>query len=60
MFKKKTGSPKSRTAFWGVSKWNLLYLILAMLLLFSIVGVPKIAAGVMNDTKGQVIAIPSE
>ena len=42
------------------SKWNLLYLILALLLLFSLVAVPKIAVGVMNETKGQVITVPSE
>ena len=41
------------------SKWYLLYLVLALLLLFSLVAVPKIAAGVMNQTKGQIINVPS-
>jgi hypothetical protein len=42
------------------SKWNLLYLVLALLLLFSLVAVPKIAVGVMNETKGQIVTVPSE
>jgi len=42
------------------SKWNLLYLILALLLLFSLVAVPQIAVGVMNETKGQIITVPLE
>lgn len=60
MFKKKTGSPKSRKAFRGVSKWNLLYFVLALLLLFSLVAMPRIVIGVMNETKGQIITVPTE
>jgi hypothetical protein len=60
MFKYNTGSPKSRKAFWGVSKWNLLYLVLALLLIFSLVAVPRIAAGVMDKTKGQIVTVSSE
>lgn len=60
MFKKRTESSNSRKTFWGVSKWNLLYLVLALLLLFSLVAVPRIVIGAMNETKGQVITVPSE
>ncbi len=56
----KTASPKSRKTFWGVGKWRMLYLVLAMLLLFSLFVVPKIAVGVMNETKGQIITVPSD
>lgn len=55
----KTGFPKSRKTFRGVSKWILLYLILALLLLFSIFAVPKIVINVMNETKGQIITVPT-
>jgi hypothetical protein len=39
------------------SKWNLLYLILALLLAFSLLAVPKIVTSVMNETRGQVITV---
>lgn len=39
------------------SKWNLLYVILALLLLFSLVAVPRIAVSVMNETKGRIITV---
>lgn len=42
------------------SKWNLMYLMLALLLFFSLFAIPKIAVGVMNETKGQIVAVPSE
>lgn len=60
MFKNAKGSPKSRRAFRCVSKWNLLYLLLALLLLFSLLAVPKIVIGVMNETKGQITTMSEE
>ena len=33
------------------SKWILLYLVLALLLLFSLFAVPRIAIGAMSETK---------
>jgi hypothetical protein len=60
MFKNAKGSPKSRKAFWGVSKWNLLYIVLALLLLFSLLAIPKIVIGVMNETKGQITTVSEE
>lgn len=42
------------------SKWNLLYIVLALLLLFSLLAVPKIAVGVMNQTKGQIITVSTQ
>ena len=42
------------------SKWYLLYVVLAMLLLFSIFAVPKIAVSVMSETKGQIINVSTE
>ena len=59
MFKNITGCLKTR-AFRGVSKWNLLYLLLALLLLFSLMAVPKIVIGVMNETKGQITTVFEE
>lgn len=41
------------------SKWFLLYLILALFLLFSIFAVPKIVISVINGTKGQLVTIPT-
>jgi hypothetical protein len=41
------------------SKWNLLYLVLALLLAFSLIGVPKIVGGAMNSTKRQIVNVPS-
>lgn len=42
------------------SKWMILYIILALLLLFSLFAVPKIVTGVMNETKGQIVTVPTE
>jgi len=60
MLKKKTGPVKSGKAFWGVSKWNLLYIVLALLIVFSLWGVPKIVTGAMNRTKGQIITVETQ
>jgi hypothetical protein len=42
------------------NKWYLLFLILALLLAFSLLAVPKIVTGVMNETRGQVITVEQE
>lgn len=42
------------------SKWNMLYLVLALLLLFSLFAVPKIPVGVMAKTKGQIVTVPMD
>jgi hypothetical protein len=42
------------------TKWNLLYVLLALLLLFSLIGVPSITIGIMNQTKGQIVTVPLE
>jgi hypothetical protein len=60
VFKKKTGSPKSRKAFGDVSKWNILYIVLALLVLFSLIAVPQITMSVMNRTKGQIVTVQTE
>lgn len=39
------------------SKWNLLYLVLALLLAFTLLAVPKIMTGAMNKTKGQIVTV---
>ena len=41
------------------SEWNLLYLVLAGLVLFSVVAVPKIALLVVERTRGQIITVES-
>lgn len=38
------------------SKWNILFIILALLMLFSLFAVPKIASGVMNGTKNRIFS----
>ena len=39
------------------NKWNLLYIVLTALILFSLLAVPKIAIDSMNATKGKIIAL---
>lgn len=39
------------------NKWNLLYLLLAALITFSVFGVPPIAKCVLDGTKNQMIII---
>lgn len=39
------------------NKWNLLYVVLALLLAFSLLAVPKIVTGVMNETRGQIMTV---
>ncbi len=42
------------------SRWFLLYIVLALLLLFSIFAVPKIVAGAMSETKGNIVTVQTE
>lgn len=42
------------------SKWNLLYLILALLVLFTLFAVPAIVTTTMNETKGQIMTVAKE
>lgn len=39
------------------SKWNVLYIVLVILVLFSIFVIPSIAVGVLNESKGQIITV---
>ena len=39
------------------SKWNLLYLILLALILFSIFAVPKIAVAFVERSRGQIVTV---
>jgi len=39
------------------NKWNLLYVVLAVLIIFSLFAVPKIAINSMNAKKGQIITV---
>lgn len=39
------------------NKWNLLYLLLAVLIAFSLFAVPKIAKSVLDGTKDQIVTI---
>lgn len=41
------------------SKWMLLYLVLALVLFFSLFVVPGIAVNAMNETKGQIVTVPA-
>lgn len=41
------------------NKWFPLYIVLALLLLFSLFAVPKIVISTMNETKGQIITVPT-
>lgn len=42
------------------NKWNILYIVLAAVILFSLFAVPKIAETILNDTKGQIITVEAE
>ena len=42
------------------SKWNLLYIVLVILILFSLFGIPQIAVNVLNESKGQIVTISEE
>ena len=42
------------------SKWNILYIVLAAVILFSLFAVPKIAKGILADTKGKIVIVETE
>jgi ABC-type cobalt transport system substrate-binding protein len=42
------------------NKWMLLFIVLALLLTFSLFAVPKIAVGAMNEAKGKIVTIMDE
>lgn len=42
------------------NKWMLLFVVLALLIFFSLFAVPKIAAGAMNETKGKIVTVTDE
>ena len=39
------------------SKWNLLYLVLVILILFSVLAVPKIAVSVVERSRGEIFTV---
>lgn len=41
------------------NKWILMFFVLALLLLFSLFAVPKIVSNAMNETKGQIVTVPT-
>lgn len=41
------------------SKWNLLYLVLAALILLSVFAIPKIAVSAVERTRGQIATVES-
>lgn len=42
------------------NKWNILYVILAVVILFSLFAVPKIAESILADTKGKIVIVETE
>lgn len=42
------------------NKWNLLYLLLAILIAFSLFAVPNIAKSVLDGTKNQIVTIAGQ
>lgn len=42
------------------NKWNLLYLLLAVLITFSLFAVPNIAKSVLDGTKNQIVTIAEQ
>ena len=42
------------------SKWYLLLIILAVLVLFSVFGIPRIAVYTQERTRGQIVTIESD
>jgi len=65
MFRNKFRSQKSRQRQNGrfgqflKSKWNLLYLVLAALVLFSLFSIPKIAVSAVERTRGRIVTVES-
>jgi len=42
------------------NKWNLLYIVLVILVLFSLFAIPRIAVSALNETKGQIIMVSEQ
>jgi hypothetical protein len=42
------------------SRWNLLYLVLLALILFSVFAVPKIAVFCVERSRGQIVTVPAD
>lgn len=42
------------------NEWNLLYLLLAVLIAFSLFAVPNIAKSVLDGTKNQIVTIAEQ
>ncbi len=42
------------------SRWNLLYLALLALILFSVFAVPKIAVSFVERTRGQIVTVDAD
>ncbi len=42
------------------NKWNILYIVLAAVILFSLFAVPKIAEHVLADAKGHIVTVETE
>jgi hypothetical protein len=43
-----------------INRWTLLFVVLAVLLLFSLFAVPKIAMDAMNETKGKIVTVADD
>ena len=42
------------------SRWNLLYLVLVTLILFSVFAVPKIAISFVERSRGQIVTVAAD
>lgn len=42
------------------SRWNLLYLVLVALILFSVFAVPKIAVSFVERSRGQIVTVAAD
>lgn len=42
------------------SKWNLLYLVLVALILFSVFAAPKIAVSFVERSRGQIVTVATD
>ena len=40
-------------------KWDFLYVLLAVLVLFSVLAIPKIAVSTLERTRGQIVTVES-
>ena len=42
------------------TKWYLLYIVLIVLVLFSVLAIPRIAVYTLERTRGQIVTVPDE